>query len=217
MFSNGNLKTPQLFIIHYSFFIFHFTPSAYGGRGRGMAVNDRRYGWDGRGMAGRLPALQAGADGVWPADCRRYRRVRSPGRPLKDLLRCGGRRPLRREGPVFVIARPVRRLVVAIRLPRPLFPMFSNGNLKTPQLFIFHSSFFISPQARTAGAGGVWRSMTAATGRYGRGMAGRLPALQAGAGPGASRTPPPTAEQCLVSVISSAARNPYPRPLIPDP
>ena len=41
--------------------------------------------------------------------------------------------------------------------------MFSNGNLKTPQLFIFHSSFFISPQARTAGAGGVWRSMTAAT------------------------------------------------------
>ena len=35
-----------------------------------------------------------------------------------------GRRPLRREGPGFVIARPVRRLVVAIRNPRSLFPCF---------------------------------------------------------------------------------------------
>ena len=30
---------------------------------------------------------------------------RGAGRPLKDLLRCGGRRPLRRKGPGFVIAR----------------------------------------------------------------------------------------------------------------
>ena len=183
-------------------------------------------------MAGRLPALQAGAGGVWPADCRRYRRVRGPGRPLKDLLRCGGRRPLRREGPVFVIASQCAHWR-GNPYPRSLFPMFSNGNLKTPQLFIFHSSFFISPQAHTAGAGGVWpadcrryrrrvragygRQIAGATGRCGRGMAGRLPALQACAEPGASRRRP--LRRSNVPNLSFRAQREIrvPRPLIPDP
>ena len=56
--------------------------------------------------------------------------------------------PQRREGPDYVIARPVRRLVVAIRNPRPLFPMFSNGNLKTPPFSIFNSQFSIRPSGR---------------------------------------------------------------------
>ena len=72
-----------------------------------------------------------------------------------------GRVPsLRREGAGFVIARPVRRLVVAIRIPRPPSPfsMFSNGNLKTPQFFIFHfASGRVRGRAMLAPTGGCRR------------------------------------------------------------
>jgi len=44
MFSNGNLKTPQFFIFHSSFFIF----PRRGNKGTSAA---RPYGWRGRGAA----------------------------------------------------------------------------------------------------------------------------------------------------------------------
>ena len=95
-------------IIHFSFFIFHFAPSAYGGCG-----------W---GMAGRLPALQAGAGGVWPADCRRYRPVRAGyGRQIAGATGvCGARGvetppPTAEQCPEFVISS-------AARNPRPPSP-----------------------------------------------------------------------------------------------
>ena len=85
------------------------------------------------------------------------------GRPYGGCGLCGRpmTAPTARHGPESVIARPVRRLVVAIRNPRP-FSMFSNGNLKTPQ-------FSIRPGGRQ------WRSKTAATGGCGRGVEDAAP------------------------------------------
>ena len=65
---------------------------------------------------------------------------------------------------------PVRP--VAIRFPRPPspFPMFSNGNLKTPQFSIFNFPFSIVPVRGTADGrvpslqAGRWRTLCAATG-----------------------------------------------------
>ena len=62
-----------------------------------------------------------------------------------------------------VIARPVRRLVVAIRISRPPFPLFSNGNLKTPQFSLFNLNFLLprggerGRQSAVLTAGG-WRA-----------------------------------------------------------
>ena len=67
-----------------------------------------------------------------------------------------GRVPsLRRKGPGFVIARPARRLVVAIRNPVPFFHVFK---WQFENTVIFNSQFSIRPER------GQWRSMTAATG-----------------------------------------------------
>ena len=95
---------------------------------------------------------------------------------------CGGRRRARTAGcrpyggkvPALSL-RASAHTGVAIRNPRPpsLFPMFSNGNLKTPQFSILNSQFSIRPGGRQ------WRSMTAATagaaGGAGRGRQGAVP------------------------------------------
>ena len=119
----------------------------YGGRGRGArGVGDAApYGGCGREARGVEDAAPTGG-------CRRR-------------LRTAGCRPYGGKAP-FCHCEPVRTLAwqSVTPVPRPLFLMFSNGNLKTPQFFIFHSSFFIFPRRGNKGAGGcMWRSMTAAT------------------------------------------------------
>ena len=107
-----------------------------------MAVNDRRYrraewgtAWC---MAGRLPALQAGAGGK-----------RRDGEPVPY----GGKRP------EFVIASQCAHWRGNPFPPSP-FPMFSNRNLKTPTFSFFNFQFSI-PASPAIGC--MWRSMTAAT------------------------------------------------------
>ena len=140
------------------------------------------------GNSGRLRAVPTGG---------------TPGRPLKDLLRCGGRRPLRRVRGVAANGRRYggcgrgggwkrtagcrpyggRVPVLSLRdqsadwswqsvTPSP-FPMFSNGNLKTPQFSILNFEF--------ARCGRQWRPMAAATaGADGkrREADGRVPSLR---------------------------------------
>ena len=120
----------------------------------GMAVIDRRCGWDGRGMAGRLPALQAGAG--------------PPGRPLKDLLRCGGRRPLRREGPVFVIASQCAHWRGNPYPPSPFSNVFKWQFENTT---IIHFLFFIFHFTPSAYGGRGW-GMAVNDRRYRLGRAG---------------------------------------------
>ena len=81
------------------------------------------------------------------------------GRCGRGARGVGDAAPYGREGPGFVIARA--GTARGNPFPPSPFSMFSNGNLKTPQLFILHFSF---PSL----AGQMWRAMLAATGRCGR-------------------------------------------------
>ena len=204
MFSNGNLKTPQFFIFHSSFFISPQVGNSGASEARRLFRSGRRprRPW-GTGKDRWVWPLRSAATtplrnrylffkwqrGCFPVPQGRLVRARSGGgtrtaesRPYGSFGRiagrwdaapptggwCGGqwpplragtgegaagrrgRRPLRREGPGFIIASQCSHWRGN---PFPSFPfsMFSNGNLKTPQFFIFHSSFFISPPARSGG------------------------------------------------------------------
>ena len=133
-------------------------------------------------MAGRLPALQAGAGGE-----------RRDGEPVPY-----GRKTFRSSH--------FERSEKSVS-PSP-FPMFSNGNLKTPPFSTFNFQF-----AR--------RGLHVANSvrRYGRACSGRgaWPAdcrryRRVRAGYGGTGNPSPTGGKRSVPVISSEARNPYPRP-----
>ena len=128
MFSNGNLKTPQ-----FSIFNSQFSIRPFGVR---RALDKRPYGGDGARRVRGTAGAGHGGCGV--------RRVRgTAGRR--------GRRPLRCKAPRSVIARPVRRLVVAIRIPRPLMP---------------------DELSAQSGNGERCSPLRAGTGGYGRGSAG---------------------------------------------
>ena len=76
-------------------------------------------------------------------------RAGGAGRPLKDLLRCGGRRPLRREGPGFVIA----RAGTARGNPSPPVPFFNVFKWQFENTEIFNSQFSILNSPVGAGRG----------------------------------------------------------------